>query len=72
MLLFERERGTLLFDVVFLGADLRLRRRGDEEAQRVDAEQRRNAEEIIKVCCDRDDERRERLQHARDGVRPWE
>ena len=35
MLLFERERGTLLFDVVFLGADLRLRRRGDEEAQRV-------------------------------------
>lgn len=49
MLLFERERGTLLFDVVFLGADLRLRRRGDEEAQRVDAEQRRNAEEIIKV-----------------------
>ena len=68
MLLFERERGTLLFDVVFLGADLRLRRRGDEEAQRVDAEQRRNAEEIIKVRCDRDDERRERLQHARDGV----
>lgn len=68
MLPFERERGTLLFDVVFLGADLRLRRRGDEEAQRVDAEQRRNAEEIIKVRCDRDDERRERLQHARDGV----
>lgn len=53
-----------LLDVLFLRAYARLHDGGDEEADGVDAEQRRYADEVVKIRRDGDHDRRERLEQA--------
>ena len=63
-----RHCGALHLDVPLLRPDLCLRDGGGEEAHGVGAQQRRNAYFVVNVGGDGDHHRRQRLQHAGDGV----